>query len=189
MKSSVLTLAIVCLLGVFTPKSYAADLPIPDDVIFERDIEYTRPNGVSVMLNLARPKNITSPRPAVICIHGGGFRAGTREGYNKTILKLAQNGYVAATISYRLAPTNQFPAAVHDTKAAVRWMRANAAKYQVDPARIGVMGGSAGGHLVQFLGVTAGVPERVCPISWTDWFEAPSPMGNNGRSWARPAHE
>src|SRR5207249_6395193 len=51
----------------------------------------------------------------------------------------------------------QFPAAVHDVKAAVRWLRANAAKYQIDPARIGVTGGSAGGHLAQFLGVTAGV--------------------------------
>jgi acetyl esterase/lipase len=159
MKFPFLSLALVCLLGAFTHSTQAAELPVPDNVIFERDIEYTRPNGVPVMLNLARPKNITSPRPVVICIHGGGFRAGTREGYNKTILKLAQNGFVAATISYRLAPTNKFPAAVHDTKAAVRWMRANAAKYQVDPERIGVMGGSAGGHLVQFLGVTAGVPE------------------------------
>ena len=59
---------------------------------------------------------------------------------------------------YRLAPKYQFPAAVHDCKAAVRWLRLNAIKYNVDPKRIGVTGGSAGGHLAQFLGVTASVP-------------------------------
>src|SRR5262249_31797139 len=71
--------------------------------------------------------------------------------------KLAQKGYVAATVTYRLAPKYQFPAAIFDVKAAVRWMRANAAKYHIDPERIGVTGGSAGGHLAQFLGVTGGV--------------------------------
>ncbi|HEX5176945.1 MAG TPA: alpha/beta hydrolase, partial [Chthoniobacteraceae bacterium] len=61
--------------------------------------------------------------------------------------------------TYRLSPAYQFPAAVHDCKAAVRWLRANAAKYKLDPARIGAMGGSAGGHLALFLGVTAGIKE------------------------------
>jgi acetyl esterase/lipase len=61
------------------------------------------------------------------------------------------------TVSYRLAPKYQFPAAIHDVKAAVRWLRANAKRYKVDPARLGVTGGSAGGHLAQFLGVTPDV--------------------------------
>jgi acetyl esterase/lipase len=74
-------------------------------------------------------------------------------------VRLAAHGYVAATIDYRLAPKYQFPAAVHDVKEAVRWLRANARKYHVDPERIGVTGGSAGGHLAQFLAVTADVPE------------------------------
>ncbi|HTE19588.1 MAG TPA: alpha/beta hydrolase, partial [Armatimonadota bacterium] len=68
-------------------------------------------------------------------------------------------GYVAVTASYRLAPKYPFPAAIHDVKAAVRWLRANAAKYRIDPQRIGVTGGSAGGHLAQFLGVTGGLKE------------------------------
>jgi acetyl esterase/lipase len=136
-----------------------AQLTIPDDVVFEPGIEFANPESQRLQLDLARPKNGTGPYPAIVCIHGGGFRAGTREGYDTQCLALAQHGYIAVTITYRLAPAYQFPAAVQDCKAAVRWVRANAAKYHIDPARIGTMGGSAGGHLALFLGVTAGVPE------------------------------
>jgi acetyl esterase/lipase len=73
-------------------------------------------------------------------------------------VKLAERGYVAATVSYRLAPDHQFPAAVHDVKAAVRWLRAHAAEYRIDPTRIGALGTSAGGSLAQLLGVTPHVP-------------------------------
>lgn len=132
---------------------------VPDDVAFEPGIEYANPDGQHLRLDLARPKTGDGPFPAVVCIHGGGFRAGSREVYDGLVVRLAQKGYVAVTVSYRLAPKYQFPAAVHDTKAAVRWVRANAAKYHIDPDRIGVTGGSAGGHLAQFLGVTAGVAE------------------------------
>lgn len=153
------TITAVLLLGLPLVSTRAAELAVPDNVTFERDITYAEAGGAKVQLNLARPKNASGPLPAVVCIHGGGFRAGSREGYNKLCLTLAQRGFVAATISYRLAPMHQFPAAVHDTKAAVRWLRANAAKYGINPDRIGVTGGSAGGHLAQFLGVTAGVKE------------------------------
>jgi len=139
--------------------SLSADLKIPDNVVFERDIEYANPDGQHLQLNLARPKETSGSIPAVLCIHGGGFRAGSRDGYNALCLKLAEHGFVAATVTYRLAPKYQFPAAIHDVKAAVRWLRANAQKYGIDPKRIGVTGGSAGGHLAQFLGVTAGVKE------------------------------
>ena len=134
-------------------------LAIPDDVTFEAGIEYANPDGQHLQLDIARPKTGDGPFPAVVCIHGGGFRAGKREGYDGLVVKLAQQGYVAMTVSYRLAPKYPFPAAIHDTKAAVRWARANAAKYKIDPERIGTTGGSAGGHLAQFLGVTAGVKE------------------------------
>jgi acetyl esterase/lipase len=135
----------------------AADLAVPDNVQFERGLEYSNPDQQHLQLNLARPKTGHGPFPAVVCIHGGGFRAGTREGYDQLCVTLAQNGYVAATITYRLSPAYRFPAAVHDSKAAVRWLRANAAKYEIDPKRIGATGGSAGGHLALFLGVTEGV--------------------------------
>ena len=130
---------------------------VPAGVVFEKNIEYSNPDDQHLQLNMARPKDGAGPFPAVICIHGGGFRAGTRESFNGLCLQLAERGYVAVTVSYRLAPKYQFPAAVYDVKAAVRWMRANAEKYQIDPDRIGTTGGSAGGHLAQFLGVTSGV--------------------------------
>jgi acetyl esterase/lipase len=138
---------------------HAAELVVPSNVTFTRDIEFANPDNQHLQVNLAQPKEGQGPFPAVVCIHGGGFRAGKREGYDKLLLTLAQHGYVAITVTYRLAPAYPFPAAVHDCKAAVRWLRANAAKYHVDPKRIGAMGGSAGGHLAQFLGVTAGVPQ------------------------------
>ena len=138
---------------------HAADLAVPENVTFTKDVEYSNIADQHLQVNIAQPKDGNGPFPAVVCIHGGGFRAGKREGYDKLLVTLAQHGYVAITVTYRLAPAYQFPAAVYDCKAAVRWLRANAAKYKVDPENIGTMGGSAGGHLAQFLGVTAGVKQ------------------------------
>jgi len=151
--------ALCMLIFLYPTLARAADPVIPETVAFERGVEYANPENTHLQLDLARPKTGDGPFPAILCIHGGGFRAGTREGYDKLCIKLAEKGYVAVTITYRLAPSHKFPAAVQDCKAAVRWLRANAAKYHIDPDRIGVTGGSAGGHLAQFLGVTAGVKE------------------------------
>ncbi|HEX5271803.1 MAG TPA: alpha/beta hydrolase [Gemmataceae bacterium] len=132
---------------------------VPEGVAFESGVEYANPDGQHLKLDLARPKEGDGPFPAVLCIHGGGFRAGSRQGYDTLCLRLAQKGYVAVTVDYRLAPKYPFPAAIHDTKEAVRWLRANARKYRIDPERVGVTGGSAGGHLAEFLGVTADVKD------------------------------
>ncbi len=134
------------------------DPPVPDTVTWERNIEYTNPDNQHLQANIARPKG-DGPFPCVLFIHGGGFRAGSRESYNAQIIRMAEKGYVAVTVSYRLAPKYPFPAAIHDAKAAVRWLRANAKKYGIDADRIGVSGGSAGGHLAQFLAVTGDVKE------------------------------
>ena len=133
--------------------------PMPATVIHEAGVEYSNV-GERLLMDIVRPRAAsTDARPTVLLIHGGGFRAGNRQSYLPVAIRLAERGYVAATASYRLAPRNQFPAAVHDVKAAVRFLRANAAKYGIDPERIGAMGGSAGGHLVLFLGLTPGVEE------------------------------
>ena len=156
--AGLIVLSLTLMIAVTSSFATAAP-PVPDTVIWETGIEYSNPADEHLQLNLARPKTGNGPFPAVLCIHGGGFRAGKRDSYDALCLKLAERGFVAATITYRLAPKHQFPAAVHDTKAAVRWLRANAAKYHIDAAKIGVTGGSAGGHLAQFLGVTANVPQ------------------------------
>ena len=154
-----LLLCLVWLPTVFFSKSLsAAELPIPEGVKFERGVEFANPDEQHLQLNIAQPEG-PGPFPAIICIHGGGFRAGKRESYDALCLTLAKHGFVAITLTYRLAPAHPFPAAVQDCKAAVRWLRANADKYHVDSKRIGATGSSAGGHLAQFLGVTADVPE------------------------------
>jgi acetyl esterase/lipase len=155
------TIALAFALILFADSSAMAqkETPITETVSFEKGIEYSNPDDQHLQLNLARPKVGEGPFPCVLFIHGGGFRAGSRDGYNSQIVKLADKGYVAVTVSYRLAPKYQFPAPIHDTKAAVRWLRANAKKYSIDSERIGVTGGSAGGHLAQFLAVTGDVKE------------------------------
>ncbi|HEV8606937.1 MAG TPA: alpha/beta hydrolase [Tepidisphaeraceae bacterium] len=138
---------------------FLASPAVCGEIVFEPNIEYANPDGQHLQLNMARPKETSAPLPAIVCIHGGGFRAGNRTRWDALCKEMAGRGYVAVTIQYRLSPKYQFPAAVHDAKSAVRWLRLNAEKYHVDPERIGAIGDSAGGHLVQFLAVTEGVKE------------------------------
>lgn len=137
----------------------AQEIPAPPaDVVVQSDVEYSRVGG-RVAMDVVMPKQGEGPYPTVVCIHGGGFRAGNRASFLPIAYKLAQAGYVAVTVSYRLSPGHQFPAAVEDVKAAVRFLRANADRFQVDPDRIGAAGASAGGTLALMLGVTGGVDQ------------------------------
>ena len=134
------------------------------EVILEEDITFGKADDTELKLDLARPQG-DGPFPAIVFIHGGGWYQGNRQGYRGQIQEAARRGYVAATISYRLMQFDEsekeattatpiFPAQIHDAKAAIRWVRANAKKYHVDPNRIGVTGGSAGGHLSLLVGLT-----------------------------------
>jgi acetyl esterase/lipase len=114
------------------------------------------------MLDLYLPKkpNSDKPLPMVIYIHGGGWVAGDRAGYAGQAAKQAATGnYAAASIGYRLAPQAVWPAQLYDCKAAIRWIRGHAKEFNIDPDRIAVLGGSAGGHLVVMLGLTGDVKE------------------------------
>jgi acetyl esterase/lipase len=140
------------------PLVLAAQTNFPPSVKHVPDIEYSSVGG-KMQLDIVQPATPSAePGPAVLLVHGGGFRRGTRQTYLPLAGRLAEKGYVAAATSYRLAPRNQFPAAVEDVKAAVRFLRANAGKFNIDPNRIGALGGSAGGHLVLFLGLTGDHP-------------------------------
>ncbi len=94
------------------------------------------------------------PRPAVVLIHGGCWLFGTRHQLHWYGKRLGENGYVTAAISYRMMPHYPFPACLHDSKAAVRWLRLHAKEYGIDPERIAVLGNSAGGHLAAMLATT-----------------------------------
>jgi acetyl esterase/lipase len=128
---------------------------LPASVKVERDIVYARYGEREVKLDLYLPKQPASAKiPCIVVVHGGGWRSGDKNRFTHIAGKLAEEGFAAACIGYRLIPEVEFPAPVVDCKAAVRWVRANAAKHGLDPDRIGAIGGSAGGHLVAMLGTS-----------------------------------
>lgn len=125
----------------------------PRGVTHVANLEYARPDSkTSLRLDLARPAGVKELRPVVVVVHGGGWVMGNRASSLPLVFKLAQAGYVAVTIDYRLLPKHRFPAQYDDLKDAVRWLRKNAAKYGIDGKRVGVVGYSAGGHLACLLG-------------------------------------
>ena len=134
-------------------------LRIPDNVVVERDIEYGRAGERSLKLDLVRPKDAgDKPLPVVAYVHGGAWRMGSKEAGLNPLANLVTTGnYIGVSIGYRLSEEAAWPAQIHDCKAAIRWLRANAAKYHFDPERIGAWGGSAGGHLVSLLGTSGDV--------------------------------
>jgi acetyl esterase/lipase len=135
-----------------------AELQVPSDVVVERGIDYTSiPHG-KLAMDVARPKS-PGKYPGIVLIHGGGFSAGNRDSYLPMAIRLAQNGYVAAAVSYRLTPMVQFPLPLYDVKAAVRFLRANSSKFDVDKEHMGAIGASAGATWSQFLAVTRNMPQ------------------------------
>ncbi len=123
------------------------------------DVTYARYGDRTQEMDIYRPKETWGELPAVVCIHGGGWAKGNRTSHEKVAQSLAARGYVAATISYRLSGEAPFPAAIHDCKAAVRFLRANAKEYGIDTENIGAIGLSAGGHLTALLATSAGSSE------------------------------
>ncbi len=125
-------------------------------IFWDTGIVFAKVGKKELRLDLARLSR-TQPGetlPAIICLHGGGWIGGERQQMKGTIEALARRGYVAVSPDYRLAPQDRFPAQIEDCKAVVRWLRANAKHYGIDPQKIGVFGFSAGAHLACLLGVT-----------------------------------
>ncbi len=124
---------------------------------FLRDVPYIEDGHERHLLDLFLPAKAAGRLPLVVWIHGGGWQAGSKEGCPAQWL--VGKGYVVASINYRLSQHAVFPAQIEDCKAAIRWLRAHSAEYAIDPDRIGVFGGSAGGHLVALLGTTGNVKD------------------------------
>lgn len=130
---------------------------LPAGAKVQRDLVYAKVGNKNLHLDLITPEKSDGPVPLVIWIHGGGWSAGTRQSIPAN--ELVQAGFALAAVQYRLSGEAIFPAAIVDCKAAVRWLRANAAKHNLNAERFGAWGSSAGGHLVALLGTSAGVKE------------------------------
>lgn len=133
--------------------------PVPATVRVLRDLVYAQYGERRLKLDIYLPPEAgrQGTTPAIIVVRGGGWRSGDKEGFGFIAGQLAKEGLIAASIEYRTSAEAKFPAAVHDVKAAVRWMRANASAYGVNPLAIGAIGGSAGAHLVAMLATSHGV--------------------------------
>ena len=153
----------------------AGNVFTPDNVDEILNIEYGTGGERKLHLDMYLPKGRTKSTPAIIFIHGGAWKGGKRSDMKFYCVKFAEKGYVTATVTYRLTGEAPFPAAVHDVKCAVRWLRGNAVKYKIDPERIVVSGNSAGGHLSMMIGYSddpslegsggySGVSSRVCAV-------------------------
>jgi acetyl esterase/lipase len=118
------------------------------------NIVYTSASGFPQRLDLFQPLFSSRNRPGIVMVHGGGWSGGDKSAYTALGRYYAGLGYVCVSINYRLSPTHVWPAQLDDTQAAVRWMRKYSRVLGVNPQKIGAVGGSAGGHLVLFLGET-----------------------------------
>jgi acetyl esterase/lipase len=144
-------------------------------------------------LDLYLPEKADAPTPLIVWVHGGGWQQGDKKG--GPALPFVAKGYAVASINYRLSKEATYPAQIEDCKAAVRYLRANAKKYNLDPDRFGAWGGSAGGHLVALLGTAGDVKElegkgdnldvssRVQAVC--DWF-GPTDLAQMGGSHDKP---
>ncbi|MBM4017597.1 MAG: alpha/beta hydrolase [Planctomycetes bacterium] len=141
------------------PQPRPAQRPPPDmsGINVSKDVEYAKAGGKALLLDLYLPRDAPGPLPLIMWVHGGAWRAGDKA--QCPALPQVRRGYAVASINYRLSQEALFPAQIHDCKAAVRWLRANAARYKINPQRVGAWGSSAGGHLVALLGTSGDVKD------------------------------
>lgn len=143
------------------PESKAEVLPsvsLPEGVTPHLDLTYAQYGTRKMLADIYVPPG-EGPHPAAVILHGGGWHSGDKMKFRAMGLELAKRGYVTMAVAYRLSGEAKFPANIHDCHAAVRFLRGNAAGYNADPDRIGVVGGSAGAHLAGLLATTANVAE------------------------------
>lgn len=154
---AVLTALILLMLAAHTS---AADdrFKLPPGVRQISDIVYATVGSTQLHMDIGLPEKMPdTPLPVVVWIHGGGWKTGTYK-WNRSAW-FVKHGYASVSVQYRFIDQARFPAQIHDCKAAIRFLRANAGKYGIDPNRIGVWGGSAGGHLAALLGTSGGIKE------------------------------
>jgi acetyl esterase/lipase len=152
-QASVLAAALVLMLAPCAGQ----ETPVLTEKRVLKGLTYAQVGSLELKLDLHLPVTTGQPLPVLLWLHAGAWLEGGR-GFCP-IANLAKEGFAVASISYRLSGQAVFPAQIEDCKAAVRWLRAHAAEYNLDPEHIGACGESAGGHLASLLGVTGGMPE------------------------------
>ena len=165
MKISRIVITLFCgsLVAICQPRpgtaGRSAAEPIPPGVRMEKNLTFATIGAKELRLDLFLPDKQQGKLPVVVWIFGGAWRTNNRLRQEGQAAWLAAKGYAVAAIEYRMSSEAPFPAQVEDCKAAVRWLRANAAKYGLDPSRLAAWGESSGGHLASMLGVTGGVKD------------------------------
>lgn len=164
------TLSLLLCLGPVSPV-IADGKPASPQIL--RDIEFARPDGHSLKLDLYLPVPRLEPVPVVVFVHGGGWKNGSRRSGARTASWLTDHGFAVASIDYRLTDAAQWPAQINDCYSAVRWIRAHAQEYQFDSEHVGAWGTSAGGHLAVLMGTRRfdgpeTISSRVQAVC--DWF-------------------
>ena len=153
----VLVLLFVVVISVLAQRKDSAEFPkVPEGIMLHRDMAYVTDGHERQKLDLYVPDQGEN-LPLIIWIHGGAWRSGDKKHYVR--MEYLKAGYAGASLNYRLSQHAIFPAQIEDVKAAVRWLRANAETYRLNPNRFAAWGSSAGGHLVAMLGTTDGVAE------------------------------
>jgi acetyl esterase/lipase len=198
-------LLVLCSMSLWAqpPQRAAQDRPqdpppqgrVPKGVQALRDVEYGRAGDIPLLLDLYVPEKAEGRLPLIVWIHGGAWLGGSKA--QCPAIRFAARGYVVASVEYRLSPVATFPAQIQDCKAAIRWLRANAGKYHIDPDRVGAWGASAGGHLVALLGTAADVKEfdvgahldQSSKVQAVVDFFGPAELHTMGREWSTMKHD
>lgn len=134
-----------------------ASVTKPKNVLLKKDVVYKTIYERNLLADVFYPKKAKKANPAVLLIFGGGWRSGDKIQNHAMAIELAKQGYVAVSAEYRLSLEATYPAAVHDLKAAIKWMKANAKIYGIDTNKITTLGCSAGGQLAALIGTTNGI--------------------------------
>lgn len=134
---------------------------IPDNLAAYEDLLYKSTAEKDLKLDVYHANTLTETAPLLIFIHGGSWKKGNKDDYRRYLVDYANKGYVTATISYRFSQEATFPAALDDVSCALAWLRAHAAEYHINPDKIALIGGSAGGHLAMLLAYHGNDPDYV----------------------------
>lgn len=169
------TAALVAFVSLFSLAAAADRGTAKSDVTVLHGLVYRVVGDQTLRLDAYLPHSNGSPRPAIVIVHGGGWRSGTRTTFapgesnvESTARLFAARGWATFSIDYRLAPASRFPAQVSDVQGALAWVRRNGVRYQIDPLRVALLGASAGGNLAVLAALTSTSDSApAAAVSWS----------------------